>query len=85
MLYRNHQPLFAGADLGLKLSKGVLGVPDYDAVFHVGAELGLRVLGGKVRLSLAMDDFRAGGISLGFGLIDLNGLLYWGLRIIEGA
>jgi len=85
VLYRHHDPWFSGADLGVKLSKGFFGVPDYDAVFHVGAELGVRVLGGKVRLSLAMDDFRNGVVTFGFGLIDLNGMLYWGVRIIEGA
>lgn len=85
VLWRTHQPWFAGADLGVKFSKGFFGVQDYDAVFHTGAELGLRVLGGKVRLSLAMDDFQNGVVTFGIGLIDLNGMLYWGFRIISGA
>jgi hypothetical protein len=84
VLYRTHQALFAGADLGLRASWGFAGELGAGNPPRLGAELGFRVLGGKLRLSLAMDDVTAPSVGLGIGLTDFNGLLYWAVRIIEG-
>jgi len=84
LLWRNHQALFAGLDGGLKVSKGLFGNTGFDSDVHLGAELGARVLGGKIRLSLSMDNFATPNVAFGIGLIDFNGMLYWTFRIIQG-
>src|SRR5204862_5173074 len=84
VLFRNHQLLFSGVDLGLRVSRGFIGPAGFDQSVHLGAELGARVLGGKIRLSAGVDNFATPALFVGIGLVDFNGLLYWGVRIAEG-
>jgi hypothetical protein len=84
VLFRNHEVWFTGADLGLRLSGGLVGPAGFNPSFHVGAELGARLMGGKIRLSAGVDNFASPALVLGIGLVDFNGLLYWGARIAQG-
>jgi hypothetical protein len=59
------------------------GRPIGDATW--GAELGLYLFAGKLRLGFGTSDWRGGAdaLTLRIGLSDLNGLLYWGARFVR--
>jgi hypothetical protein len=85
VMLRTQNLWLSGVDASLRATQDLVVPASGTASFRLGAELGLRGLGGKVRLAVVMEDFGA-PLALGFrlGIVDFNGILYWTGRIITG-